>query len=111
MSGSMQSGGFRVSDSCGSAPIQQQKTIRVFTTPVCPHCQHAKAYLEHEWYAFQEIDIMADRQGLRQMIMATGQHGVPVVMVGDRAMVGWDRDEFEALMALETKHRRSNNPI
>lgn len=100
-----------MSDSRGSASADQLKTIRIFTTSVCPHCQHAKAYLRREGYEFEEIDIMEDRRGLRQMIMTTGQHGVPVLMVGGRAMIGWNPEQFEELMALETKTRSSRGPI
>jgi hypothetical protein len=54
---------------------------------------------------------MKDRKGLKEMVLATGQYGVPVVLVGDRAMVGWDPREFERLYALAPKSGTSNGPI
>ncbi|GAB4285847.1 MAG: hypothetical protein Kow0067_09100 [Coriobacteriia bacterium] len=38
-----------------------------------------------------------DRAGLRRMVTMTGQYGVPVILVGGRAMVGWHPSEFEKL--------------
>lgn len=38
-----------------------------------------------------------DRAGLKRMVTMTGQYGVPVVLVGERAMVGWNPTEFERL--------------
>lgn len=32
------------------------------------------------------------------MVSATGQYGVPVIRVGDKAMVGWDKNEFEKML-------------
>lgn len=32
------------------------------------------------------------------MVLMTGQNGVPVIKVGERAMVGWDAREFERLL-------------
>ncbi len=32
------------------------------------------------------------------MVTMTGQYGVPVIQVGDKAMVGWNPAEFEKMM-------------
>jgi len=34
------------------------------------------------------------------MVAMTGQYGVPVVLVGERAMVGWNPKEFEKLLSV-----------
>ncbi len=47
---------------------------------------------------FTEIDVSSDRDAFRRMIAMTGQRGVPVIVVGTRAMVGWDREGFQELM-------------
>jgi glutaredoxin len=49
--------------------------------------------------AFDEIDVSKDRAGLRAMVTMTGQYGVPVVRVGEKAMVGWNPREFQTLLA------------
>jgi hypothetical protein len=33
------------------------------------------------------------------MVTMTGQYGVPVVQVGEHAMIGWNPGEFQRLMA------------
>jgi len=48
---------------------------------------------------------MSNRRALKDMVMMTGQYGVPVVLVGERAMVGWDEREFEALRAGKKRRR------
>ena len=73
------------------------KRITVYTTPVCPFCDHAKAYLTGRDLAYTEVDVSTDRAGLREMVVMTGQRGVPVVRVGDKALVGWNVARFREL--------------
>jgi hypothetical protein len=39
------------------------------------------------------------------MVLMTGQRGVPVIQVGERAMIGWDKHEFEKLLSGKYKRR------
>jgi len=39
------------------------------------------------------------------MALMTGQFGVPVIEVGEHAMIGWNREEFERLLSGRFKHR------
>ena len=47
---------------------------------------------------FTDVDVSQDRAGLRRMVTMTGQYGVPVILVGEHAMVGWNPGEFEKLL-------------
>lgn len=40
----------------------------------------------------------SDTEALKQMVERTHQYGVPVIEVDGKAMVGWDRREFEGLV-------------
>ena len=53
---------------------------------------------------FTAVDVSADRRGLREMVATTGQYGVPVILVGEKAMVGWNAQEFQQLF--ETTYRK-----
>jgi glutaredoxin len=79
------------------------KRIKVFTTPTCPYCVHAKRYLDEHELPYTEIDVTTDRKGLKEMVMMTGQYGVPVITVGERAMLGWNEREFKKLLAGEVR--------
>jgi glutaredoxin len=56
--------------------------------------------MEQHDVEFDEADIISDLEARREMLTMTGQSGVPVIRVGEKAMVGWDQDEFERLLAL-----------
>jgi len=75
----------------------QAKKVTLYTTPTCPWCQVAKRYLTEHEVGFAEVDVSADRAGLREMVLMTAQHGVPVLRIGEKALVGWNAEEFERL--------------
>lgn len=58
----------------------------------------AKRYFAEYGIEFTEVDVSQDRAGLREMVVTTGRHAVPVIFVGTRAIVGWDRTQFEELL-------------
>ncbi len=58
----------------------------------------AKRYFAERGLDYVDMDVSRDRAALKDMVTTTGQYGVPVIRVGDKAMVGWDKGEFERLM-------------
>lgn len=79
--------------------------VTIYTTPTCHGCEVAKRYLSSRGVVFREIDITQDRQGLRDMVLMTGGRAVPVLRVGEHAMIGWDPREFERLRSGRFKRR------
>ncbi len=79
-------------------PEGKPPRIVVYTSSTCHWCRVAKAYLKDHDLPYTEVDIISDKRGRREMVAMTGQHGVPVIKVGHRAMVGWDKKEFQALL-------------
>jgi len=65
----------------------------------------AKRYFAECEIEYEECDIVADVDARRRMALMTGQFGVPVVEIGEHAMIGWDPDEFERLRAGQFRHR------
>ena len=65
----------------------------------------AKRYFAERGVDYTEHDIITDLAARRKMALMTGQHGVPVIEVGEYAMIGWDREEFERLRSGKFKRR------
>ena len=82
----------------GRTPRGPHKLVKVYSTPQCPWCKVAKAYLKDNDIPFIDVDVSHDRAGLREMVTMTGQHGVPVLLVGQKTMIGWNPAEFDRLM-------------
>lgn len=81
-------------------PKGARKLVKLYTTPTCPWCKVARAHLKDNDISFIEIDVSHDRAGLREMLTMTGQHGVPVLLIGEKALIGWNPAEFDRLYRL-----------
>ncbi|MFH0731657.1 MAG: glutaredoxin family protein [Candidatus Omnitrophota bacterium] len=66
------------------------KKVTVYSTPTCPYCIKVKQFLKENNVVFEEIDVSADPAKVEEMINKTGQMGVPVVLIDDEAIVGFD---------------------
>lgn len=79
--------------------------VTIYTTPHCHWCRVAKHYFAEHTIAFREVDITKDARGRREMVLMTGSHAVPVIRVGEHAMIGWDVREFEKLRTGKFRRR------
>jgi glutaredoxin 3 len=82
-----------------SGSSSSQPRITVFTSPSCHWCKVAKSYLNERGLTYREVDVIKDARGRQEMARMTGQYGVPVIRVGEHAMTGWDKAEFERLLS------------
>lgn len=69
--------------------------IVIYTTAICPYCKLAKEYFKNNNIKFIEKDIESDESALREMIDKSHQMGVPVILIGDEVVVGFDREKIE----------------
>jgi len=58
-----------------------------------------KEYLSDKKVAFTEYDVSKDKVKAREMVDKTKQMGVPVILVNDNIVVGFNKPELEALLA------------
>ncbi len=76
------------------------RRVLVFTTPTCPSCARAKAYLRSRGVPFREVDVSRDPAAARDLVRRTGQMGVPVIEIDGRPIVGFDQARIDALLGL-----------
>ena len=72
--------------------------IKVYTTPSCPWCKKAKAFLRSKGVRFEEVDVSRDRALVRELYERSGQLGVPVIADGKTVIIGFDRPALERLV-------------
>ena len=67
------------------------KTVRIYTTPICPYCVRAKSLLSRKGVAFEEIDIFMSDEARQEMLSNSGgARTVPQIFVGDTHVGGCD---------------------
>ena len=58
-----------------------------------------KEYLSQKNITYTEYDVAQDKEKAREMVEKSKQMGVPVVMVDDDIVVGFNQAELEKLLA------------
>jgi glutaredoxin-like YruB-family protein len=72
-----------------------QPRVIVFSTPTCSFCNMAKKYFREKGIQFKDVDVSRDPAAARDMIRRSGQQGVPVIDIGGRIVVGFDRAKID----------------
>jgi glutaredoxin 3 len=73
------------------------KSIRIYTTPICPYCARAKALLRKKGAQIEEVDVFMDEAARTDMeVKSGGARSVPQIFIGDFHVGG-----CEELYALE----------
>ncbi len=74
--------------------------VIIFTTPTCSYCRAAKQYLRQKGVPFKDVDVSRDSAAARDMVRRSGQQGVPVLDIGGKIIVGFDRPKIDRLLNL-----------
>ena len=73
------------------------KKVTVYSTKNCPYCRMAKAFLDKHGIPYEEIDVGEDSDAAKKMIDLSGQRGVPVIIVDNEVIVGFDSQRLNDL--------------
>ena len=73
--------------------------VKVYTTPTCPWCKQAKAFLKAAGVPFEEVDVSKDRALVAELQAVSGQLGVPVITDGATTIIGFDKPGLQRLAA------------
>lgn len=74
-------------------------TIKVYSTPTCPYCHRVKDYLKSKSVDFSDFDVSSDAFARQEMIRLSGQMGVPVIIIDNEVVVGFDKEKIDKILA------------
>jgi glutaredoxin-like YruB-family protein len=80
--------------------INPQPRVIVFSTPTCSFCNMAKKYFREKSIRFRDVDVSRDPAAARDMVRRSGQQGVPVIDIGGRIVIGFDRVKIDKYLNL-----------
>lgn len=75
-----------------------QHEVIVYSTPTCPWCSRAKAYLAQLGVPYEDKDVSRDVEAAREMVRISGQMGVPVLVIDGNVVVGFDKPRIDELL-------------
>jgi glutaredoxin len=74
--------------------------VVLYTTESCPYCKRAMAYLHQVGQPYVEKDIESDDDAREEFLkLSQGRGGVPLIVVGDRWMQGWNQAKLAEMLA------------
>jgi glutaredoxin 3 len=82
------------------AETRPQPRVIVFSTPTCSFCNMAKKYFREKGVKFSDVDVSHDQAAARDMVRRSGQQGVPVIYIGGKIVVGFDRIKINKYLGL-----------
>lgn len=71
--------------------------ITIYTSSTCPYCTLAKDYLNEKNVSYTEKNIQEDSEA-RKELMSMGHMGVPVIVVDEEEVIGFDKPKLEKLL-------------
>ena len=74
------------------------KTVTVYTTPTCHYCHNVKDFLKTNNINYSEYDVSDNLEKRKEMIAKSGQMGVPVVVIDNDIVVGFNEDNIRHLL-------------
>lgn len=79
---------------------EESNQVKIYTLPACGYCKQVKRHLDKHNIPYQEINLKDDKDG-KAFMKARGYTGVPVTVIGDEEIVGFDLDRVDKLLGIE----------
>ena len=81
--------------------MENQPKVIVFSTPTCSFCNAAKRYFKERNIRFTDVDVSRDQSAARDIMRRTGQMGVPVILINNKPIIGFDRPKINQMLNLK----------
>ncbi len=76
-----------------------EKSVVIYSLPTWPHCKRAKEYLSQKGITYVDYDVAKDKGRIKEMMQKSGQLGVPVILVNDDVLIGFNQPKVDKLLA------------
>jgi len=72
--------------------------VKIYSTPSCPYCIMAKEFFKENNIDFEDFNVAENQEAREEMIEKSGQMGVPVIIIDNEVIVGFDKEKIEDLI-------------
>jgi glutaredoxin-like YruB-family protein len=76
------------------------KKVTIYSTPTCHFCHLAKDFFNANKIAYSEHDVASDIEKRKEMMDKTGQMGVPVILIDEEVIIGFDKTRIARALGL-----------
>ena len=75
------------------------KKVVIYSTPTCPNCKRTKEYLTEKGVQYTDLNVAGSKELIKEMIDKSGQMGVPVIIIDDQIVVGFNQGKIDKLLS------------
>jgi len=80
--------------------MNMDKNVTIYSTPTCHFCQMAKEFFKENNISYTEHNVASDLEKRQEMVQKSGQMGVPVILVGDDMIIGFDQERLTSSLGI-----------
>ena len=74
--------------------------VTIYTTPSCVYCKMAKSFFQENHVTYEEKNVATDAVARNEMIEKSGQMGVPVIVVDEKIIIGFDQPRLKEALGM-----------
>jgi len=74
--------------------------VKLYSLPTCPWCIKVKKFLKDNNVEFEDFDVGTDHKAAKEMIIKSGQKGVPVIDIDGKIIIGSDEEKLKKVLKL-----------
>ncbi len=77
--------------------------IKVYSSDNCVYCDKLKSYLDSLGVDYQVVDVDKSEDNAYELIRLTNQSSIPVTLIGDDTIIGFDREQIDKALEIYEK--------
>ncbi len=75
--------------------------VTIYSTPTCHFCRMAKEFFKDNNVEFEDFDVSQNLDKRKEMMDKSGQMGVPVIIIGEKLIVGFNKPQIMELLGIK----------
>ena len=75
--------------------------VTIYSTPTCHFCHMAKDFFAEKGVSFEDFNVSTDLEKRKEMVERSGQMGVPVIVIEDKVVVGFNKPKIMELLGIK----------
>ena len=76
------------------------KKVTIYSTSSCHFCHMAKDFFKENNIAFEDFNVGEDQIKRKEMLDKSGQMGVPVIIIDNDLIVGFNKPKISELLGI-----------
>ena len=76
------------------------RNVTIYSTPSCHFCHLAKIFFKEKNVPFTDYNVASDLEKRKEIMEKSGQMGVPVIVIDNEIIVGFNKPQVAQLLGL-----------